>query len=314
MLASSSRSADLLQEMVRILAGAGTLRNATQDILVAIGTHGGWQFGALWTLDGEGLLHCEGLWQADAQRTAPLARTNVQVVLPANAGLPGETLSACGPVWMDDLPRNPRFLRRQAAADSGLRSGLAFPIAGRDGPLGVMEFLSERSTPPDTDLPELMDTLGRQVGQYTERRRADETMRVSEAVKDAIVRTALDAIVGMDADGCVVEWNPAAEQTFGFARDEAVGRSMADLIVPPALRAPHRLGLAHHLATGETRLINRRIEITAVRRDGTEFPVELSITRQDLSGQPRFTGYLRDLTGLKDMESELRRSRDELAA
>jgi hypothetical protein len=96
--------------MVHILAGVGTLSDATNDILVAIGTHGGWRFGTLWTLGGEGLLRCEGMLQADAQRTAPLARTNVQVVLPADAGLPGETLSAGEPVQWDDLAREPRFL------------------------------------------------------------------------------------------------------------------------------------------------------------------------------------------------------------
>ncbi|MCP9491696.1 MAG: SpoIIE family protein phosphatase [Solirubrobacteraceae bacterium MAG38_C4-C5] len=314
MLASSSRSTDLLREMVRILAGAETLRAATNDILVAIGTHGGWQFGTLWTLDGEGLLRCEGMWQADAQRTAPLARASLDAALPEGTGLPGATLAAGEPVWMYDLAHDPRFLRGQAAAESGLRSGLAFPIVGSDEPLGVMEFLSEGSTPSQTDLLDLVVTLGRQVGQYIERRRVDEAMRVSETVKDAIVRTALDAIVGMDGDGRVLEWNPAAERTFGFVRDEALGRVMADLIIPPTLREPHRRGLAHHLATGETRLINRRIEITAVRRDGTEFPVELSITRQDFDAQPRFTGYLRDLTGPREMESELRRSRDELEA
>ena len=314
MLASSTRSADLLQEMVRILAGAATLSAATKDILVAIGTHGGWQCGTLWTLDGEGRLRCEGMWQADAQRTEPLARANRDAALPESTGLPGEALSAGEPVWMGDLAHNPRFLRAQAAAESGLRSALAFPIVGSDRPLGVMEFLSELSTPPRPELLSLMATLGRQVGQYIERRRADEAMGISETVKDGIVRTALDAIIGMDADGCVVEWNPAAERTFGFARQEALGRSMADLIVPPALREAHWRGLAHHLATGETRVLNRRIEIAAVRQDGTEFPVELSITRQDLGDQPRFTGYLRDLTGLKDMESELRRSRDELEA
>ena len=84
--------------MVRILAGAGTLRDATNDILVAIGTRGGWQFGTLWTLDGDGFLRCEGMWQADPQRTAPLARANLQAVLPEGAGFPGVTLSAGEPV------------------------------------------------------------------------------------------------------------------------------------------------------------------------------------------------------------------------
>ncbi|MDQ3090702.1 MAG: hypothetical protein M3R46_03385 [Actinomycetota bacterium] len=80
------------------------------DILVAIGTRGGWQFGTLWTLDGDGFLRCEGMWQADPQRTAPLARANVHVVLPEGAGFPGVTLSAGEPVQWDDLAREPRFL------------------------------------------------------------------------------------------------------------------------------------------------------------------------------------------------------------
>jgi len=303
-----------MQAMVRILAGAETVSAATASILAAIGTHGDWRFGALWTLGADGRLHCEGVWQVQPERTGPLAQLNGQTLLPPDAGLPGEAFAAGAPVWMGDLASNPRFLRGPAAAASQLSSGLAFPLAGSRGPLGVLEFLGDRPDPPSQDLLDLVTTLGRQVGQYIERRRSDEAMRHSEAVKDAIVRTSLDALVGMDADGRVVEWNPAAERTFGYTRDEAVGRVMGELIVPPWLRDAHHHGLAHHLATGETRVLNRRIEIAGMRRDGSEFPVELSITRQDAGGVPRFTGHLRDLTELKAIEAELRRSRDELAA
>jgi hypothetical protein len=90
--------------MVRILAGAETLSAATNHILVAIGTHGGWQFGTLRTLGGEGLLRCEGMWQADAERTAPLAQASVHAVLPESAGLPGQTLSS-GAAAVDGRPR-----------------------------------------------------------------------------------------------------------------------------------------------------------------------------------------------------------------
>lgn len=314
MLTSASRPDALLQDMVRILAGAETVSAATASILAAIGTHGDWRLGALWTLGADGRLRCEGVWQVQPERTSPLAEVNGQTLLPPDAGLPGEAFAAGAPVWMGDLASNPRFLRGPAAAASQLNSGLAFPLAGSQGPLGVLEFLSDRPDPPSEDLLDLVTTLGRQVGQYIERRRAEEAMRRSEAVKDAIVRTSLDALVGMDADGRVVEWNPAAEATFGYTRDEVLGRIMAELIVPPWLRDAHRHGLAHHLATGETRVLNRRIEIAAMRRDGSEFPVELSITRQDVDGPPRFTGHLRDLTELKAIEGDLRRSRDELAA
>src|SRR5215203_2516232 len=100
-----------------------------------------------------------------------------------------------------------------------------------------------------------------------------------------------------------------AERTFGYSSDAAVGREMAELIVPPDLRESHRHGLARLLAGGEPRVLDRRFEIDAVRSDGTRFPVELAITRIDVPGPPMFTGYLRDITQRRWAEDELRASR-----
>jgi PAS domain S-box-containing protein len=141
----------------------------------------------------------------------------------------------------------------------------------------------------------------------------EKELQRSEARNAAILDSALDCIVTMDHDGRISEFNPAAERTFGYRRQDVLGKSMADVIIPPSLREHHQRGLARYLATGEERVLGRHLELTAIRADGSEFPVELAITRIPLDGPPSFTGYLRDITERKRSEEELRRSEAFLA-
>jgi PAS domain S-box-containing protein len=141
-------------------------------------------------------------------------------------------------------------------------------------------------------------------------RERTQTLAREEARKDAILRTALDCIISMDAHGHVVEWNPAAEQTFGWEREEVLGRVLADVIIPARLRDEHEAGLSLYLETGEERVIGKRVELTAVRRNGEEFPVEVAITVIKIEDGQLFTAHLRDITERKRAEQELRESRD----
>lgn len=100
----------------------------------------------------------------------------------------------------------------------------------------------------------------------------------------------------MGSDGRVLEWNPAAERIFGFARRDAVGRPLADLIIPGELRAAHRNALERYLETRDSTILDRRLELTGLRSDGSELPVELSVTRVPGTEPPRFVGFLRDLS------------------
>ena len=134
----------------------------------------------------------------------------------------------------------------------------------------------------------------------------ESELKRTEVRKAAILDSALDCIVTIDDQGRITEFNPAAEKTFGYRRGEVLGRHMADVIIPPSLREMHRQGFARHLATGESRVLGRRIELTAVRADSSEFPVELAITRIPLDGPPSFTGFLRDITEHKRNEDALR--------
>jgi PAS domain S-box-containing protein len=116
----------------------------------------------------------------------------------------------------------------------------------------------------------------------------------------------------MNADGRVTGWNPAAEAIFGHSAAEAIGREMAELIVPPRFRNAHRRGLARFIETEQGVVLDRRLELTGLRSDGIEFPVELTITRIPLPGAPTFTGYLRDITDRVHADRELRTSRARL--
>ena len=110
----------------------------------------------------------------------------------------------------------------------------------------------------------------------------DAEITSGEALR-TVLETALDAVVVMDAEGAVVDWNRMAEATFGWTSSEAVGQLMADLIIPPRYREAHNRGLAHYLDTGQGPILRQRIEITALHKSGREFPIELSVTPTDLS-------------------------------
>ncbi len=117
-----------------------------------------------------------------------------------------------------------------------------------------------------------------------------------EMLYRGILDTALDCIITMGADGRILEFNSAAERVFGFNRDEAIGKELAELIIPPRMREQHRRGLAHYLKTGEGPVIGKRIEIAGVRKDASEILVELAITALKIDSSPVFTAYLRDIT------------------
>jgi PAS domain S-box-containing protein len=139
------------------------------------------------------------------------------------------------------------------------------------------------------------------------------------ARKDAVLRSTLDAIIAMDADGKITEFNPAAEEAFGYKRHEVIGMPLDETIIPERYRDAHRAGRKRFLETGEAHVIGTRLELPAMRSDGSEFLAELSITKTDIEGLPAFTGVVRDITEWKKSELErdqlikaLARSNEEL--
>src|SRR5215217_5463138 len=142
--------------------------------------------------------------------------------------------------------------------------------------------------------------------------RADERARAGEHLS-AYLEAAIDCVIVADASGRIVEFNPAAERTFGYSRKEALGRTMAELIVPPSLRERHTAAFARFVETRAGSMLGRRVELTGMRADGSEFPVELALSR--IEAEPvLICGALRDISATKQAESRLRELAEEQAA
>jgi PAS domain S-box-containing protein len=302
--------------VARSLAETADPRDAYARVLAAIGESLGWRLGAVWepAPDRPEALHCAETWHAAGIDAADFETVSRRTSFAPGEGLPGRVWQAGEPAWIADVTADDNFPRADAARRAGLHAAFCFPIRSASGLLGAIEFFTAEPREVDAELLATMDTLGDQIGQAVERRRDAEALREKEARHHAMLDAALDCVVTMNHEGRVVDFNPAAERTFGYRADDVIGREMAELIVPPELRDTHRRGLARYVAGAEPVVLDRRIEITGMRSDGTTFPVELTITRIGVPGPPTFTGYLRDITDRKQFEAELRASRARIVA
>lgn len=138
----------------------------------------------------------------------------------------------------------------------------------------------------------------------TDRKNALDQLQRSEARLRATVEAAFDCVIAMDHEGRVLEFNSAAERVFGYARDEAIGRPLSELIIPEPQRAAHERGLRRFQQTGQGAMLGRLVETIARRRDGSEFPVELAISQAPVPGGTIFVGHLRDITARRAAEAD----------
>lgn len=424
----------------RLLAESPTLADATPRIVQAFCELGGWDVGAIWNVSRTAdELSCADVWHMPTVRVPEFEAVTRAKKFAPGVGLPGRVLKTGEPAWVPDVTKDSNFPRAPMAVKEGLHAAFCFPIKMGGSVVGVIECFSREVRAPDENFLEILSAIGGQLGQFIERKRAEETLRAkeaelrlvtnitpvmltrcsrdlryvfvnrayarmlglepgqingrpivevmgaegfesirphvervlqghrveyetevpfqrvgmrflrvvympdedeqgrvlgwiasisdlterkraeeatrrSEALKGAILECALDCIISIDQEGRIIEFNPAAEKTFGYTRAQVMGRPMAELIVPDRFREKHYRGLAHYLATGEGPVLGKRIEMCALRADGSEFPVELSINIIPFAHQKAFTATLRDITERKKTEAALEEARAKLKA
>src|SRR4051794_3855583 len=264
------------REVTAGLIDGETLEQVAPGFLAAVLGLLRWEAGAIWeVVEGSAALrfvHGLGVGGLDA---APLWKCSRELSFERGTGLPGRAWETAEIAWAPDFAENPSYPRGSAAAEVGLRAALALPVAsGPDAEVSAVAEFHTRSFNTQSELlMDLLESFAEQLATFIDRRRTEAEIRSAEQFKAAVMSSALDSIVGMDERGAVIEFNAAAVQLFGYSREQALGRELADLLVPSHLRERHRAGLLRYLETGESKLIDNRTELPAQRRDGSIVPV-----------------------------------------
>ena len=251
-------------------------------------------------------------------------RLNFRRAVPLSGTLTGEVVASGKPVLVNGTSSKDLRKRFVHLSDNNLGQALSWlgiPMVNRGEMIGsLLLFSSEQGAFSDEDIA-LADRVSYQIAGainnaelFDELKNAETDLAESNDRNQMILETAHDAFVGIDETGHVSAWNSQAEATFGWQADEAMGRLLADLIIPERFVAQHRAGLSQFLATEQGPVVNQRVEMTAKHRDGREFPVELTISPMRLGGRYLFNAFIRDITVRKESEDALRRSEERFRA
>ena len=212
------------------------------------------------------------------------------------------------PHLTNDVLNDPRVGDHAWALRERMVAFAGYPLIVEKHLIGVVALFARQHLGAETM--KALAAIANSIAVGIERKRSETALSISEARKTAMLETALDGIVTMDAQSRIVEFNPAAEAIFGRRREEVLGRSMPELIIPLELRERHYRGMARYLATGAAVVLGNRLEISGLRADGSEFPVELAVNRIPAPGPVMFTATVRDITQRKRAEAELRQAKD----
>lgn len=233
---------------------------------------------------------------------------------PSGRGPCGLSLISDQPYWVHDFQTNPITAPwHEKAREFAWKSAAFLPLHIEGKVIGCLSPYAESDLAFDLDTQRLLQGMVANIDfaldrfeVQTQRSLIQSHLRDSEQRASLVLEHALDAIVNIDMQGLIVEWNRAASHIFGYSRSEVLGRRLEDVIVPPEHRIAHHQGMHRLQQTGQSRLLGKLIEITALRRDGTEFPIELTIVEIEREHEHYYSAFIRDITKRKEEEERIR--------
>jgi diguanylate cyclase (GGDEF)-like protein/PAS domain S-box-containing protein len=265
------------------------------------------------------LLECDDAvvrwWNARSARLELLADTRPDRSgrvgdIARGEGAVGIAFASASPVVVEDYAR----WEHQVSSSIAVGSGVAVPLLLQESAVGVLAIYSRESRRYKETEVQLLALFAAQVAPVIEAallriasQRETNRVEASDRQLRDMLDAALDAHVVMDARGRITRWNAQAEAMFGWRREEVVGKELADTLIPPALRDAHRVALSHYLKTGDGPILNRRVELEALRKNGIAFPVELTVTPIGTADGPAFSAFLRDISERRQVDQQLRR-------
>lgn len=318
----AQRLGEAQAELSRVLAASATTDDAIPRVLEVFGRNLEWDAAEAWLIDDAAdVFRHASAWGREGLDISTAVTESRAMVIRRGIGFIGRVWESGVPVWEPDLPAQLNaIVRKSAAVRLGLHTAFAVPVRRRGHIVGSLTFYSQQRKEPDQDVINIFGSLGNQLGEFMERVAAVDAMRASERRMRGMVNTSLDAVIAVDDAGAIVEWNPTAERMFGWSADEVLGRLFNDIIVPHAARRIHQRGLHAGMAS----IMNRRLELEALHRDGHTFPIEISVSelrpalpeRKDTPPRPgaSFGAFIRDISDRRRAEQALRQAKEQAEA
>lgn len=313
----------------RILAAGETMRQAAAGVIQMICSSLGWTAGGMWVLDpGLKELRLAELWHDPNHDLMEFVKMSQEVSFSSGAGLPGMVWQTGRSQWFRDFAAHPElFLRATRAAACELHGALAFPIISRGDTIGVIELFSAEILDPDEALLQALAGIGNQMGQFIERKSTENQLWQTSALQKAILESANYTIISASTDGTIVTFNRTAEQKLGYSAEEMIGKQTPAIVhLPEEVIARAReltVELGREVSPGfETFVAKASLgeiderEWTYVRKDGSRFPVRLSVTAL-FNERGQITGYLgvgSDITEQKRSAQELFQAKESAEA
>lgn len=309
---ASTSHVGLLRDIAVAVNEATTTHHVLEAALRSICKATGWSVGHALLCTPDGGLESAGIWHvADHRRLGKgfedfRLATEARCFMPGE-GLPGQVLHSGLPTWVTDTDKDDPFLRRALARKARLASCFAVPVLSGNKVVAVLEYYAPTPQPPSAKFLEVMEYVGLQLGLIFERVQAYTALTVREQCARQILDSARDAFIGIDTADRITAWNLAAEETFGWTHTEVLGKSLTETIVPVQYRHAHRRGLERYLASEVPHVIGQRLELSALHRNGHEFPIEITLWSQKNYTGLSFYAFARDITQRKEAECKLKR-------
>ena len=311
-------STDGLSQWIKIVAAvaltATTVDDALSSTVKLVCEQTGWPIGHILKVSDDGLeLVSTDIWyDIDPVARAPFVAASAAARFGRGTGLPGSILESGEPLWVPDMRLERDFPRYQAAEQCGIGAIMGFPIIGVRGIEGVMEFLALGPMEPDPATLDLISHIGLHLGGVIDRARVREDLESSESRLRTLVESAPDALLVVDYAGTIALANEEAERLSGYTRNELLGRAVEDL-VPDAVRQAHHAHRDGYAAHPRRRTMGAGRDLTVRRKDGTEVPVDISLSPIDLSGTGQVVVSIRDMSERRRADEAVRLSEARLA-
>ncbi|MCR8922168.1 EAL domain-containing protein [Dasania sp. GY-MA-18] len=300
----------LLEHIAVAANEANSTNDSLQKALEYICQATGWALGHVFVSHQDNILRSANIWHISAQSQHPslerFREDSEARPFAKGEGIPGRVYASGQPEWIINAQQDDTYLRHDSIIKTNLKSCFAFPVLTGNKVVAILEFYSLQAQRPDHTLLDVMKHIGVQLGRVFEREQSQQQLANRERRHRQILNSTADAFIAMNSQGEITAWNLAAQSIFGWRSEQALGRTVSELIVPQAFRQAHHDGMQRFLKSGKASILGQTLELPAMHNAGHEFPIEITLWSLQEKGEWSFFAFARDITERKRSQDELK--------